>query len=186
MDELWHRNINKEIFCLGLLVCVSCGCSDLMTGTVVLPYWVSFGIDLALFSLPISSAREGGALGERGRLCGETHLRPGSEVFGSGSIFVFMTFYFLFLSIFCRSHSFVWSVDVSLVWQVEGGARVIDCDIATLGSSSGKFNLTGDRHCSSFLNPSTDSRYVSQVSFSSFIFCTCIAYHSIKVKTLVS
>ena len=133
-DELRHRNINKDIFCLGLLVWVSCGCPDLMTDTIVLPYWVSFEINLALFSFPISSAR-GGVLGERGQLCGEAHLRPESWVFGSGSIFVFINFYSLFLSVFGRSHSFVWLVDVSLIWQVEGGARVIDWDITTPRSS---------------------------------------------------
>ena len=136
IDELWHQNINKEKFFLGFVICVSCGCSDLMIGIAVLPYSVSFGIDLALFSLPISFTGKGGTLGERGQFCRATHLRLCSWVFGSGSIFVFMTFYSLFLSIFCRSHSFVWSVDVSLVWQVEGGARVIDWDIATPRSSS--------------------------------------------------
>ena len=57
-----------------------------------------------------------------------------------------------------------------------------DSGITISRSYSGKFILTGDRHSSSFLNPSTSSRYVSQVSFSSFIFCTCIAHHFTILK----
>ena len=79
--------------------------------------------------------------------------------------------------------SFVCLIDwCSLICQVEGGARVTDCSITTSRSYSRKFILTKDRRSSSFLNPSTSSRYVSQVSFSSFIFCTCIAHHSIILK----
>ena len=52
----------------------------------------------------------------------------------------------------------------------------------TTGSYSGKFILTGKWHSSSFFSPSTSFKYVSQVSFSSFIFCTCIARHFTILK----
>ena len=57
-----------------------------------------------------------------------------------------------------------------------------DYGITTSRSYSRKFILTRYWHSSSFLNPSTSSKYGSQVSFSSFIFCTCIAHHSITLK----
>ena len=61
---------------------------------------------------------------------------------------------------------------------------VTGCGKITTRSSLEKFILIRKRHSSSFLNSSTRSRYVSQASFSSFIFCICVAHHSITLQPL--
>ena len=62
--------------------------------------------------------------------------------------------------------------------KLKEGTRVTGCGKTTRYSSK-KFISMGKWHSSSFLSSYARSRYVSQVSFSSFILCICIAHHSI-------
>ena len=155
-----------------------------MIGSATLLYWASFRIYIAFFFTHLIYRKGRRARRERAFLWGNS---PSSRLRGVWFREYLLLNDFLFPFPFrILQFSFICLISwFSLIWQVEGGARVMDWDIATPRSSSRKFILTGDRHSSSFFNPSIDSRYVSYVSFS-FIFCTCIAHHSIKVKTLIS
>ena len=159
LDELWHQNLNKEIFVWDYS-------SVYLVNDLMISHCYSSTLSFVrdpscIFSFAHFICRKGGTLGEReGGFVRELTIVPALGCLDQG-VFLswwFLTSYLFFILQFLFVCLIIW---FSLIWQVEGGVRVTGCDSTTSRSSLKKLIWMGKWHSSSFMRSSARSKYVS-------------------------